>query len=716
MQTFIRRNQLLVPEIQPPMKINFTSFFCLFILFCVMAEPVFSQEIKVLATVRQKTVLLRWSPTQFLLWQAGNRYGYVLERYTLNTDGSLQELPGKGKVLSSMPIKPIDEAGFARLEKTEPRAAIVSEMMYGKQFLPALSGDDPRAIMQKNNENQTRFGMALLTCDLSKPIAIAAGLLWIDRTVLPGNRYIYRVRIALPDSVKATKPLLYEPGVTVVDTREETKILPPQRLKAEFTDKQATLSWFTRLDKGTYTAYQIEKSTDGKAFKPVSQLPFVYLSEQDDPETAYFTDSLSNNEQVFYYRISGFTPFGDTGPPSQIVSGHGTSNLTGLLIIEKAIVIKNKTVSLSWSFPPALQKNIKGYFVSRSTKPDGLFKNINPTQLPPAQLAFTDEPQQINNYYVIRAVANDNTEMAHSFPYLVQLEDDVPPAVPTGFAGIADTSGIVRLNWKANTDPDLQGYRIFRTNDLKAEFTEITKIILTKTVFNDTINVETLTKNVFYKIISVDKHFNTSAYSPVLRMRRPDKIPPAPPVFIQAFFKADSVSLSWENSISTDVARYELYRQEINITRDTSNSQKITSWKGSLTKNNYKDGLIKQGKMYRYLLIASDSTGNVSKAISGDVFAESGVRKAVASLKAVPDREKRSILLTWQTPETQAVRTLIYRSTGTQPYLLYDTLSGNPQQFADSDIKAGNRYQYKIKVFFSGGVSTEMSKEVIVNY
>ena len=68
-----------------------------------------------------------------------------------------------------------------------------------------------------------------------------------------------------------------------------------------------------------------------------------------------------------------------------------------------------------------------------------------------------------SNYFKIRAIGDNN--QTESFSILVQLYDETPPAVPVGLTGKIDSAGIVRLEWKANTEKDLGGYHVFKSTE-----------------------------------------------------------------------------------------------------------------------------------------------------------------------------------------------------------------------------------------------------------
>src|SRR6187551_1586091 len=77
----------------PKSSMNFTSgvFCCLLLCFHItLAQQPASHSIKVLSHVKPDRVLLRWAPTDFTVWQLGNKYGYTIERFQLTNDGTLQ--------------------------------------------------------------------------------------------------------------------------------------------------------------------------------------------------------------------------------------------------------------------------------------------------------------------------------------------------------------------------------------------------------------------------------------------------------------------------------------------------------------------------------------------------------------------------------------------------------------------------------------------------
>ena len=681
---------------------------CLIVLFSVSSLFGYSQNVPVaiqaLAKSKKEGVWLRWAPSNATMWTLGNKHGYTIERFTLKPDGELEN--PSGEKLTSVPLKPISQAGFEKLSNEVPEASVVEELIYGEDAIKTYSENSPASVLVRNREMENQFGISLLMCDLSRRVAEAAGLFLHDATAIKGKKYIYRISLAFQP-----KGSVFEPGVIIVDVTDEKPLLEIKDVNAEFGDGKASISWSTLLHRGIYSAYYIEKSVDGKTFTKLSDLPYVHMSESLDAENAFYVDSLDANNKTFYYRIIGITPFAESGPASNVVSGSGKDNLSGFLVLREAKADPEKKVSLKWEFPAEAEKQIFGFIVSRSNLPSGPFKDVNNTPLTKNVREFIDATTFYNTYYIVKAVDNTGKELSRSFPFLVQVEDTTPPAVPVGLKGSIDKQGQVIITWNANTDADLLGYRVFRSNRPDEEFVEVTKSILTTPSFLDSIQIEVLNKKIYYNIVAVDKNYNPSEYSQYLTLNKPDIVAPAAPVFIQAEVKGGKINLAWTNSPSDDVARLELTR----IEKEERTTRPIVSWKLQLLADKYIEPSLPVGKTYQYKLTVFDSAGNYSEAFSPDVFYETGIRDAVTGLKASADQEGKKVAVSWKNP-LPAVKCFIYRKKNDDPFTLYQTLDGNIENFTDKWVVPNFTYSYKVQLGYPKGVKSEISSEVATDH
>jgi hypothetical protein len=666
------------------------------------------QGIRMLADGRGDTILLRWAPSTPFLWQMGNKYGYILERFVLKEDSVMVPATArKRKLLTPTPLMPASKARFDSIELTDDRAAIVKEAIYGDEFKLETSIKGGTGVLHKSQELDNRFGFSLLICDISPVSAKAAALSFTDTDVKPGNRYIYRVKLG-----KAIPNFNYEPGIIVVDGKENFKANIISDLNGTFSDKAAILKWSVFLHEGVYSAYIIEKSEDGQHFKNISSEPLITTSEKKNQEYAYFVDSLADNTRQYYYRIRGITPFGVTGPPSNVFAGKGKEEMTTLTIVDSTTVLRNEKVRLSWHLDNPMNQAIKGFYVLRASKDEGPYKQLNATLLPKDVFTYTDPSPERSNYYRVKTVlANDDISL--SFSHLALLIDSVPPVLPSDLAGTIDSLGIVRIKWTSNKEEDLLGYRVFRSNNQQEEFVEVTRNILARPAFKDTVNINTLTSKVYYKVIAIDQHFNASAYSAALELKRPDTIPPAPPVFGQIRRADTTIRLTFVSGHADDLAKQVLYRQR----KSSDSATKLAEWAADKAPSEFTDRQgLHNGEVYIYRLEAHDSTGNIAKALSGEVFYETGIRKPIDQVTAKAEREKRLIALQWKYPETGIRKMIIYRNKQGEPATIYQTLNENPGNFEDKELTINNTYVYKIQAIFNGGAKSPISKDIVVKY
>jgi hypothetical protein len=710
-------------------------FVALLFVFQIGYSQTEKKNIQVIAKPKKEGMWLRWAPIDPTVWQLGNKYGYTVERFTIKSDGELENRAGEK--LTAQPLKPHSRAELEKLASTVKEADVLIELIYGEEVNTNVKSNDPASVLARSEEVENKFGVALLVCDLSTEVANAAGLFLSDKTAEKGKRYIYRISLA-----QQPKGTVIEPGVVVIDMGDEKPLAEIKDLQSEFRDRSVMLSWSTLMHQGIYSFYYIEKSSDGKVFNKVSDLPYVHVSESPESETAFFVDSIEMNMQTYHYRIIGVTPFGETGQASNIVKGEGKDNLSGLLIIREIKIVeavtaatpieqpkkskrttrqskdektssevKGSKVNIAWEFPVEEEGKINGFVVSKSNTAGGPYTDVTKSALPKDVRSYADQTSYNNTYYQLKAVDKLGNEVSRSYPFLVQVEDNTPPAVPSGIAGSMDKAGIASLHWSPNTDQDIMGYRLFRSNSLREEPVEITRKILTDTLFTDTVNINVLNKDVYYHVIAVDRNYNASDYSKPLKLLRPDIIPPAAPVFTKSEVRKDTILLEWKNSISDDIAKYEFIR----IEEGGRERRTIFTWTQASLRSAYSDASLTPGKDYQYKLIAYDSAGNLSEAITRRIIFEPGYRAAVTEIKTNVDRENKLITIQWKNAQP-AVKVIIYRKVNDGQIIMYKTLDSDVNSFIDKNVNINNVYTYKVQLIHPKSIKSLLSEEIKVTY
>jgi fibronectin type 3 domain-containing protein len=267
----------------------------------------------------------------------------------------------------------------------------------------------------------------------------------------------------------------------------------------------------------------------------------------------------------------------------------------------------------------------------------------------------------------------------------------------------------VWLLWKSNADHDLSGYRLYRSNRPEFEFQLVAPAVISDTFFVDSVNLYTLTHEVYYRLRAIDLRQNQSAFSDILELTRPDVIPPVAPVIVEVVEQKTALVVAWLNSSSNDMAFHHIYRKE----KSDTALQLIArvERQGYDKRSSYADVSVEAGKTYVYQISAEDQSGLLSP-LSAPVQQKSsaGIAEAIRLKK----REQGGItMLTWEVKSTKKVaRVLIYKALGSAPMRLLGSTSET--SFIDSEASVEQTERYRAKVVYEDGTSSALSNEVVV--
>jgi fibronectin type 3 domain-containing protein len=670
-------------------------------------------SVEVIARSMGDSVLIRWAPENPLLWKAANAFGYRLERITVAKNDSLLFGKARTAIIIADSIKPYSVEKMEPYIEKDEYIAIVGQAIYGEDFEVSASFEDrPSQVIERARDLENRFSFALFSADRSTLAAKAQGLWFTDKNVKHGEKYLYVVFPLIPPRI-----MEFDTGFTVIAVNDTAGLPKPYDLQASFGDRFVELSWNREYLQKFYTSYFVERSDDdGVTFRTTTGSPFLNLSENENQqaETIYRVDSLPVNGKIYYFRVRGISPFGEAGPPSEVVSGMGMSKSELINpIITRNELLENAAVLIEWEVMEEYASEISGFEVSRARNSSGPFTDITRQMIDSKTRTYTDYSPFKSGYYRVAAV--DKTgEKHYSFPAMVLLPDSIPPAMPENLTASVDSTGIVTLKWIANTEEDIGGYRVYRSNDIDSGFVKINEKQETETVFYDTLSLGVLTKKVFYRIAAADKHYNESEWTPALTILRPDTIAPVPPSFSDFSVTPEGILLSWNNSPSEDVTDHKLFRLTAGET-EWIRMNPVNDTTGC-----YLDKEVVNQTVYQYLLIATDATGLESEpgnTIEVRSYGMSLLTECITKPEARANRGENTILVTWKLPQMlKPVKVSLYRSVNHAPPVLFSTLSGSDQNFTDSNIRAGNTYSYLLRAVFSNGTKSQLSESVEVQY
>lgn len=715
-------------------------FLALFVWACSFCNVATAQtieeekyEIKVISTMHNGAVLLRWVPTSYDAWQHGNTQGYQVKRFTIKQGGTtlpMQDIAAS-KVILADSLLPFPEADWEPMADTSDLAGLAASAIYGTEFtVETADPNDLMAVRSVAQEKDNRFGLSLFAADQSFAVATAMALAWKDETALPGHVYEYAIRpVALPDSIGFT-------GGGISQNTDEVNTLPaPEQPGAEPGDQVVHLNWSRLGSEKDYTGFQVERSVDGgQTFVKRNDQPILYVNNgAAATEQAVYIDSLPANGVSYFYRIRGLTPFGIVGPASATVEVIGVpAPLEADLYIWEVDEYQAGKHKIKWRFPSDLESEIQGFQLYRSDSREGEYNEIGGVLAPNRRTKSYGLPMS-SNYYKIEAI-DLNGHRISSPAYLGQIADSIPPAAPQNLVAEVSPDGLMTLTWDANTESDLAGYRVFMSNQENGHYTQLTIRWLRDTVFQWQFDLNTLTEKAYFKVLALDHRENNSPFSSALEVERPDIIPPAAPILKNVEARTAGIYLGWDHSPSTDVVQHLLQRKLSTQTQWTT----LYEQTGISLDPSFLDTTVIKGREYVYRMLAEDEAGLQGSSRMFTIRAmDDGIRPPVTNVQARIEGGKR-VRLSWNhgSPNTTNGEVMglydfqIYRSIGSNDPLrayasanpqaslmaVFTAASGGQAQyvFMDEELHYGKEYEYRIIARYIDGGQSPMSEVVLV--
>lgn len=680
------------------------------LLLLITINAVAQQEdpaVKVQARATDRSVKLRWAPNNPSAWHFANQYGYTIERIPITVNGQIAESPVK-TVLQNMPFKPAPQESWESQMDTDDYVAIAAQAIFGETFeLTNNYKSDMVQVMNKVKELESRFSFALFAADQSIKAAALSGLYFEDETIAPATKYLYRIYANVPEHI-----LAIDTGFVYVGIQDYKPLPRIKDVKAEFDDHIAMVSWDGALMEKIYNSFWVERSDDnGKTFHKTTEQPVINTFSGDKPrsKTIFKMDTLQENNKKYFYRIIGINAFGEYGPPSDTISGSGKPGFNYSATISNHSISEKGHVTLEWSFPSVGESLLKSFHLFRVNQTTKAFEEVI-KDIDAGSRSIIDTTARSSNYYVIRS--NDGYGRAiNSFPYLVQLEDSIPPSAPVELTGRIDTLGRVFLNWKANSETDLEGYHVYKSNFKSDEFNQLPGPILKGNACIDTVKLTTLTETIYYRLQAVDKRFNRSEFSQTLKLKKPDRIPPVSPVFTGIKSDSSGIHLSWNLSDSEDVVEHLVYRKSESETEWTL----VKSIAIPDTLSRFTDNTVEHGIAYAYTILAIDDDQLESipaeplsiRWISDNPYPQ------IENIFYTIDKSKRSIRISWEYNESNVEKFLIYKANNGQPLTLFKAIDATTLELKD-DFVSDNNVEYRIVAAFKTGERTKISKALVV--
>jgi uncharacterized protein len=657
-------------------------------------------RVALLARSYGDSVVLRWAPNNALLFRAAVRGGgYRLTRRSIGSDKKL-----KTDFSVTVTPWPIDEWK----QKAGPRdtlAGVCVQILYGKSsVLKAGEGVTLDKLVQQKTQDDLRLMIGLTLADANARHAEGMGLRFTDRKVEKGAIYFYSV---YPLANPTDYPTATEKATVINNGPTERPAMIPVR--AEAADRVVTLHWDRLITEEQFSAYYIERSADGgRSFRRLNKRPWLQASVARFAKEYEYKDSVAQNYRPYQYRVIGITPFAELSKPSPMLTVQAVDKTPPVAVSNLKTKHQNGTrVDVSWQYGKA-PADLAGFAVGRGNSVAGPFAPVTEQLLPPGTTTFIDpnaDPYE-TTYYVVVAV--DTAQNASSTPPVLCVFRDVKgPAKPKNLQGYIDTTGLVRVVWEPNPERDIMGYTVLFANDPTHVFTPATADFLPVSTFDDRTTLSTLTRHLYYRVIAFDQSRNPSPPSDILKLTRPDKVPPMPPA-IKSFVASDtSISLTWLLSASDDVREQHILRRN----EPTERWRELA--KLSANQFTFSDTTVKNRTNYEYAVVAIDSSGlRSAESFPLVVRTPSTYPRPAHQLSASLTPDRKAVILNWKLPNDYA-RYIIYRAEAGKPLMSYDAVV-RERTFTDRRVAKG-QYNYAVKVIYQDGTESGLSNKTTIN-
>lgn len=503
-------------------------------------------------------------------------------------------------------------------------------------------------------------------------------------------------------------------GDTLWIDLDVTNYQAPQvpELEAVFKNRRVELKWRTLEFRDDFFAWYLDRSFDqGKTWEMIYDLPLInpydtLTRDGDALKYLYRDDIIPKNDTLIMYRLQGADFLGGRSERAAIVTGEGREDIRSSPLLLKTEQTDSNYAVITWEVRPEEAKLIKEFRILE-TDTTGQNYRVALEGIDPGVRKIVVPMKFRSNFFRVQSVSQVGTELT-SFESLVMCYDATPPAVPQEFSGYIDTSGIAHFSWIVSEEVDLKGYYLFKGYFEEEELAMITPDPLSGPTHLDSVDMVIGNEWVFYQLRSVDTRGNSSGFTPILKLKKPDIYPPAPPQFTSIKNDGKQIVLEWTSSPALDVASYALYRQvveteddfELLLTFDVANFQ-----------GSYVDSLVQGGWTYRYVLLAVDDDGlesSPSKPVSTQLK-EFGVREPIEDFTATITTDG-GIQLNWIYKQSP-IQYYLYKGRDEEPISLLKVIDGADRSYLDEAVREGSTYRYVLQALFKNGITSPYTEE-----
>ena len=264
--------------------------------------------------------------------------------------------------------------------------------------------------------------------------------------------------------------------------------------------------------------------------------------------------------ETYYYRVRPFDRSGRVGSALAAIASGTTAAKPAPPPSVQAYSHLPRRVALRWQ--PASDPNVTGYVVSRSPSPSGVYAELARIE-GRHRTVYLDTALPDLGVFYYRVASIDAAGGVGDPSGAERAVTKGEPLPPTGLRVAAQTIGANTLQWEANVEPDLRGYRLIRKRAEAKEPELVAELPASASSATDA--AVSVGEIVAYRLIAID--------ADGLRSRPSDSVEIAGIGYeLRAASTASGVRLSWSPSAQAGFRETRILRNGEEIARATSAS------------------------------------------------------------------------------------------------------------------------------------------------
>jgi hypothetical protein len=627
-----------------------------FLIANLLQAEVIKDRLYLFANSSVKQIELKWFTQKY-----SSKYSYKIYR---NSKGD------KPKFLGT--IKPESYSILKKSGYSEDYVFMIYPYKNVKSF-------DDRIQVAKIEGNVQGFRMLKFMRD--KAFAKNLGQYFVDVNVKPNKLYMYTI-----EAYKGKKRIFQRS--IFANTFKEVKKYDFMWTRAKQSSDGMELSWDVNKGFNYYNVYR--KKDDEKKFKKINQ-DLLYISKEYAQKTRvlYVDKDIKVGESATYY-LRRVDMFAREGEPSKYFKAKMKvlKNIKPKVVQNLFVVSKDTKIKIKWS----KNYNVLGYNIYRSKIYQGNFRKIN-KKLIKKEVYFDKNFEVDKNYYYYVTAINMYGESKPSVIMLAYARDTTKPLKPTNLI-VKVKPGLVSLKWDIVKDKNLAGYRVYVSMDENAaQWSLINKDIL-KTNYFDHNRSKTLSRfPYYYRVSAVDKTFNESYPSKIVKVKLPDVTAPRQPFIKEFKAYVSKIIIEWNKIIVYDLDGYNVYRKV---------DKKLVKLNKKLLKNSmFIDNKPLEGAN-EYVITAVDKSGNESVKTNNKVVYLKDIKPVkIENFKL--SKTKDGIKASFTCKDKDYAGFKLYRSSGEISEYFNISNFIKSKSYIDKSISKKTTYFYMIKAYDKAG-------------